>query len=658
MSEVSSICPYCGVGCGLKLEVVNNIIVRTIPDSSHIVSRGHICGKGSTAHEPIYSWDRLTYPLKREKGVFIRITWEEAIKEIASKLLEIKKKYGEKAIGFYGGCQNTLEEVYSFMKLARALGTNNIDSCARVCHEPSAMALKEMLGIGASATSVTEISKAKVLVIAGESITESHPVISQYLVQLKKNGGKIVVIDPRMTGTAKIADLHLQVNPGTDIYLFNTVANYLISNNLIDEEFISKRTEGFEEYKKTISSYTLDEAEKIVGINKEKIIEFAKLISQKKVIFSWGLGLTQSEGVNAVRAYINLALLTGNIGTDGSGLIVYRGQANVQGSGDIIKPNVFPNGIMNEENARELEKIWGFKPPTWVGKTVTEALLEGGLKALVLMNFNPVISMPNRNKVKKVLESLELLVVIDPFMTETAKLAHFVLPSAMWAEKEGSVTSLDRVVKWRFKAVNPPGEAKSELEIISLLFKELGFKGFTSDPKEVFLEMKEVVKIYSNLTLDEVMDYSKPSRYPVNDTILYREKFLTPTGKAKFIPVEYKKMKEEGLILITGRTVTRYNTDELINRTPGFNSFKSPLYINPKDAERLGLKDKDIVKVSSKCGSAIFTLSISNEVKEGSVFAYMHDPNVNYVVCDSLDEESKTPKYKYTIVKIDKVKLY
>ncbi|MBP1357399.1 MAG: formate dehydrogenase subunit alpha [Sulfolobus sp.] len=653
MNQVLSICPYCGVGCGLRLEVINGLIVRTVPDPSHIVSKGHICGKGSLAHESIYSWDRVLYPLKREKGVFLRTTWQETIKEISHKLLEIKAKYGENSIGFYGGCQNTLEEVYSFMKLARALGTNNVDSCARVCHEPSAIALKEMVGIGASATSVTEIPKSKVLVVSGESITDSHPVISQYLVQLKKNGGKLVVIDPRVTGTAKIADLHLQINPGTDIFLYNAVANYLINNNLIDQKFIEDRVENFEEFKKAVSNYSIDEAEKVTGVEKEKITEFSKLISQKPVIFSWGLGLTQSGGAGAVKAYINLALLTGNIGLEGSGLIVYRGQSNVQGSGDLIKPNVFPNGKMNEDNANELMKIWGFKPPTWKGKTVTEALLDGGLKALILMNFNLAISLPNRKKVEKILDSLELLVVIDSFLTETAKHAHYVLPSAMWAEKEGSVTSLDRLVKWRFKAVDPPGEAKSELEILSMLANSLGFKNFSSDPKKVFLEMKEVVKTYSNLNLNEVMDYNKPSRYPANDTVLYRDRFLTPSGKAKLAVVKEKNF-EKGIILITGRTVTRYNTDELINRTPGFNKYEPSLMMNPKDAEKLGIKNGDLVKVYSRCGKVVLPVTLTNEVKEGTVFSYMHNPDINYVVCDDLDEESKAPRYKYTVVNIEK----
>ncbi|ABP95614.1 MULTISPECIES: formate dehydrogenase subunit alpha [Metallosphaera] len=654
MLETKSICPYCGVGCGLILEGENNVVARVYPDRDHVVSKGHICGKGSTAHEPGNSWDRLLYPLKREKDILVRISWDEAIREIASKLSEIRSKYGPSAIGFYGGCQNTLEEGYTMMKLARALGTNNVDSCARVCHDPSATALKEMVGLGATSTSVTEIPKSKVLVIVGESLTESHPVLVQYLSMLKKNNGKVVVIDPRVTGTARLADLHLRVRPGTDIYLFNAVANYLISNNIYDKKFVEERVEGFVEFSRLVKSYTIQGAEEITGIDQSAILEFAKLISQKPVIFSWGLGLTQTGGPKAVRSLINLALLTGNVGFEGAGLLVYRGQTNVQGSGDMIKPNVFPNGPMTLETARELEKLWGFLPPTWEGKTVTEALLESDMKAVVLMNFNPAVSFPNRQKVENFLKSLELLVVMDPFMTETARFAHYVLPSAMWTEKEGSVTSLDRVVKWRFRAVSPPGEAKEELEILSLLADRLGFKGFSRDPKEVFKELRSVVKIYSNLTLDQVMDYSSPSRYPENDPVLYRTRFYTASGKAK-LKFEEQPEPKKGLILITGRAVTRYNTDEMISRTPGFGQLTPVIYLNPRDAQNLGIKDNDLVKVSSRCGMAILSAKISPDVLEGTTFAYMHVHSINNVVCDELDPETKTPRYKYTEITITKI---
>ncbi|AWR95372.1 molybdopterin-dependent oxidoreductase [Acidianus brierleyi] len=372
MEIVKSICPFCGVGCGVEL-YVDSSIVRLSPSKEHVLSKGHLCGKGTLSFEPVYSWDRVTYPLKKIKGEHIRISWEEAINDIVNKIKEIIQ-YGKDSIAFYGGCQNTLEENYLMQKLARAIGTNNVDSCARVCHEPSAMALKEMVGIGASSISAEMIPKMKVVVITGESVTGSHPVLSQYLTEAKIKGTKIVVIDPRINGTSKFADVHLRPKPGTDIALFNAVGNYLIENSLIDEKFIKERTVGFNEYAKGVSKYTLDYAEKITGILKEDIENFAKLISQKGVIFAWGLGLTQSSGVDGVRSYIDLALLTGNIGKYG-GLLVFRGQTNVQGAGDIVKPNVFPNGAMNEENAQKLLKIWKFKPPTNPGLSVTNALL-------------------------------------------------------------------------------------------------------------------------------------------------------------------------------------------------------------------------------------------------------------------------------------------
>ncbi|MBW9142075.1 MAG: formate dehydrogenase subunit alpha [Candidatus Aramenus sp.] len=650
MQVVKSVCPFCGVGCGVEL-YVNSRVLRLSPAREHPVSRGHLCGKGTLSYEATYSWDRLTSPLKRVKDTFVKISWEEAIREIAEKLKEITKIYGPEAVAFYGGCQNTLEETYLMQKVARALGTNNVDSCARVCHEPSAMALKEMLGIGASSISVEMIPLMKTLVIVGESVTESHPVLSQYLTEAKQRGTKIVVVDPRTTGTAKFADLHLSVRPGTDVALFNAVANYLIKNSLYDREFVEKRTEGFPEYAKGVSKYTLEYAEEVTGVEREKIEEFARLISVKGVIFSWGLGLTQSSGVDGVRALIDLALLTGNFGRYG-GVIVYRGQTNVQGSGDLVKPNVFPIGPMNEENAEKLAKVWGFKPPTKPGLTVTEALLrDNEIRAMFFMGFNPLASMPNRRKVEERLRKLDLLVVMDAFMTDTASLAHYVLPSAVWTEKEGSVTSLDRLVKWRFKAVDPPGEAKPDYEILGMLARELGFN-FATDPKLLFEEMKKVTPIYSNLTLDSIMDYSANSRYPNGELYLYEEKFHTTSGKGKFEFREQREVKK-GYVLLTVRNVTRYNTDVVTGRIPGFGMYESPLLVNPSDAKELGLRDGDEVIVSSECGSTRAKVRVSSEVLNSTVVMYMHDKKVNYVVCDELDE-SKAPRYKYTVVEIKK----
>ncbi|QPG48597.1 formate dehydrogenase subunit alpha [Saccharolobus solfataricus] len=651
-----TICPFCGVGCGLEFYVENNFIFRVSPSQEHIISRGHVCGKGAVAPEVIYAWDRLTYPLKRVKDTFIRVTWDEAIYEIANKLKDIKSKYGPETIAFYGGCQNTLEEGYSFMKLARALGSNNVDSCARVCHEPSALALKEMIGIGASSVAISEMLKARNIVISGESITDSHPVLSQYLVEAKRNGAKIIVIDPRLSGTARIADLFLQINVGTDIYLYNAVANYLISNGLYDRKFVEDRVENFEEFREFAKSYSIEEASRITGVNEEKIMEFAKIIANKPTILSWGLGLTQSGGVNAVKSYINLALLTGNVGIDGGGLLVYRGQVNVQGSGDLIKPDVFPNGPMNEENRKALSEVWGFAVPIMKGLSITEAFLrDNNIKAVILMNYNPAFSLPNREKVIKFLKSLELLVVMDPFMTETAKYAHYILPTPLWAEKEGSVVNLDRAVKWRFKVIDPPGEVKSELWIVKNIAEKLGFTGFYKDPRLVFKEIKKVAKLYSNLTLDELMDYSVNSRYPNHESSLYKDKFMTPSGKAMFGLAKYAELYGDGFILITGRVVTRYNSDELIKRIPGYRNYNSDLLVNPNDASKLGIKDGDMVKVISKCGMVILKAKVTNEIKAGHVFAYMHDFYVNNVVCDNLDEISKTPRYKITLVKIEKL---
>lgn len=650
---MKSICPFCGVGCGLELMAVNNIVVGVKPVPEHVVSRGHLCGKGSVAHEALTAWDRLYYPLKKVKGELERTSWEDSIKYTIESIKNIQKKYGKDSVAFYGGCQNSLEEVYLLQKLARALGTNNVDSCARVCHDPSAKALKEIVGVGAGSNSATEIPKAKVVVVAGESVTDSHPVLIQYFLEAKEKGTKIILIDPRNTRFASFADLHLKIKPRSDIFLFNAVANYLIQNNMIKPDFIAARTEGYEKYKENVSKYTLELAVEQTGLAEKDIIEFAKYISEDKVIFSWGLGLTESTGTKGIKSYLSLPLLTGNMGKEGAGVIVYRGQTNVQGSGDLIKPDVFPNGEMNEANSEALSRIWGFKPPVNKGSSIIDTFYGSkNIKALFIMGYNPVRSLPNRKKVKEFLGSLELLVVQDIFMTDTARYADIVLPAAAWAEKEGSVASLDRLVKWRFKAVDPPGMARPDYEILSDLAKAAGYN-FNSNPKELFEELKTAAPLYSHLNIDDVMDYSKDSRYPNGELHLYGEKFSTKSGKAQFIPVDSEK-HNDGLILVTGRTVTRYNSDEVINRVPGMQEYNPTLWINPSDAKNLGIENEDMVKLASKSGELDIIAKITDDVIPGVVFTYMHNPKINDIVSPEFDDETKTPKYKYTPVTVTK----
>jgi formate dehydrogenase major subunit len=644
-----TICPFCGVGCGLLLDVENGKVVRVIPEKDHIVSKGKICGKGATAHKTLYLPDRLTRPLKRVGDSFVEVGWDEALSEIAERIKEVKEKYGGKAIAIYGGCQNTLEEVYLMSKLTRFLGSNNVDSCARICHEPSATALKEVVGIGASGTSVEEIPNAKVLVIAGEQITESHPVLTEYLMEAKKHGTKIIVIDPRFTKTAKLADLYIPVNQGTDIYLYNAVGNYLIQNGLYDEKFVKNRAKGFEEYVRNVSRYTLEEAEKVTGVPKELIIKFAEMITTKPTIFSWGLGLSEGGGVSAVRAFLNLMLSTGNVGMKGAGPIVYRGQSNVQGSGDLLKPWILPNGPLNEENARKLGELWGFEIPLEKGLTVTDALLtENDIRAVILVNYNVAHSLPNKSKVIKRLKEMDLVVVLDSYMTDTAKLAHYVLPIEMWAESEGSVVSLDRLVKWRYKAVDPPGEAKQSLWVLAELSERLGLKA-SKDPKVVFEEMKKVVKLYSSLKLEDVMDHSKNSRYPNGEAVLYENKFYTSDGFAHFIPVEYRQINRKGIILITGRIVTKYNTDTL---TTFMNGEEDVVYLNAEDMKEMGIKEGQEVILKSECGEVTVKAKSDASLKRGHAFMINSSDLVNYVVCDLLDPETRIPYYKSTEVVI------
>jgi len=670
--EEETVCPYCGVGCGITVTISDGVPKSVGGVKDHPVSRGHLCAKGFAALDILGSKDRLTHPLKRKDDTFEKISWSEALSEIASKMKTIVECYGPDAVGFSGGCLCTNEENYLIQKLARKVGTNNVESCARLCHQPSLHALKKMVGFGAANTPMSSMKDSKLLLFIGSSLADSHPILTQYVMEAKNRGAKIIDIDPRGPSFAKFADLHLKVAPGTDLALLNAMANVIITEDLENKEFVIKRTTGYEEFRKLVEKYTPEKVAKITEIDAVLLRHATRLYATSGgSLILVGIGITeQAQGTDNVAAAINLALLTGNYGKIGTGVCPLRGQTNVQGAGDVgASSEFFPGGLpVNEVNAKTLEKLWGFKVPSKVGLTTMEVIskaIEGEVKALYIMGFNPVHSLPDRTKTEKALASLELLVVQDIFMSATAAMAHYILPAATWLEREGSMTNMDRTVQWRRRLLEPIGETKPDLWILIELAKRLGYQEFNYQaPADILEEISKVVDSYSGITFDLLAE-KHGVRYPLVDgnsiDVLFTEKFHTADGKARFIGAEYLPVQlttnEYPFVLTTGRVILRYNTDIMTGKSerlliPGTDI--NYVEVNPEDAENIGVKEGDYARLTSRFGEVILKVKITTAVKKGMFFAPMHGGLVNYLTGGCLDSSAKTPCYKWTAVNLVK----
>ncbi len=539
LKEEETVCPYCGVGCGITITISEGVPTKVGGVKNHPISKGHLCAKGFAALDILGSKERLTHPLKRKGAFFERISWSEALSEITSHIKKIVELHGPDAIGFSGGCLCTNEENYLIQKLARRIGTNNVDSCARLCHNPSVHALKRMVGFGAASTTMSSMKDSKLLLFIGSSLADSHPILTQYVMEAKNRGAKVIDIDPRGPSFAKFADLHLKVAPGTDMALLNAMANVIISEGLENKEFINKRTTGYEEFRSVVEKYNPEKVEKITEISPMLVRQAAGLYANSGgSLILVGIGITeQAQGTDTVAAAINLALLTGNYGRVGTGVCPLRGQANVQGAGDMgASSEFFPGGIsIDETSTKTLETMWGFKVPSKKGATMMEWIskaLTGEIKAMYIMGFNPVHSLPDRTRTEKALSSLELLVVQDIFMSATAALAHYVLPAATWPEREGSMTNMDRMVQWRRKLLEPIAETKPDWWILIELAERLGYQEFNyGSPRDVLEEISRVVHPYSGINW-EILSKNSEVRYPLVDgknvDVLFTERFHTP----------------------------------------------------------------------------------------------------------------------------------
>ncbi len=682
---VETICPYCGVGCGIKVsQGAEPGDVRFMPWGEAPVNEGRICIKGGAATEVVDHEDRLTDPLIREDdGELREASWEEAYELIVSELERIREEYGPDAMGFYGSSKTMNEENYLLQKLARRYGTNNVDNCTRMCHASTVWALRTSLGAGAMTNSMQDLREdADVLWIHGANPAEQHPIAnSQYFRQAVLEGATVIQVDPHANKTTRSFKIdetdrhqHLQVKPGTDIALLNVVIKTILENDWVDHEFVEERTEGFSHLVETLEDFDKEAAAEECGVPLEEIERAAEAYANadNATIFT-GMGMSQhTSGVDNVQNEINLALITGNVGRPGTGVNPLRGQNNVQGTCDVgAMPNVLPGyQLVDDDEAREaVEEVWGFEVPDEPGLTNVEISHESGksVHGLYIMGENPIMSEPDANRVAERFEQLEFVVVQDIFPTETAEFADVILPATTWAERGGTVTNTDRRVQLMRGVEKVHPNTKHDLEIVSELGTRLFGEGFDfDDPEAVFEELRQVCPIYHGMTYETLGEEGIhwPCYEPGDegDLYLYAEEFDTESGLGHIEGVRHQDPKETPseeypLVLTTARLEEHYNTGTMSTRSPTLDRVKPENFVDvhPADAERYGIEDGDYVAVTSPRGRIELKAQVTEDIKEGVIWTTPHfaASSANVLTNDVLDERAKIPEYKAASAEIE-----
>jgi formate dehydrogenase alpha subunit len=693
---VSTTCPYCGVGCNLQLHIKEDYIYKVTSPFDGIVNRGNLCVKGRFGYDFIYNPERVTTPLIRKRAqaagtrtqAFDReewreVSWDEALDYTATRLVEIYQRDGADAMAVYCCAKATNEDNYLLQKLFRALfRTNNIDHCTRLCHAGSVVALQMALGTSAMSNTAAEVVHSDVFLVTGSNTAETHPIIAlQMKAAVEKHGAKLIVVDPRRVEMVNWAALWLPEKPGTDVPLFSAMAHVIVKERLYNEDFIHRRTEGFDDFCKSIERFTPEYAEAISGVERNLIVQAARMYATAKTAaIYWALGIPEhSHGTDNAMSLIHLALLTGHIGRQGTGLNPLRGQNNVQGASDSgAMPWHYPGYQRVDEDAsgRKFEQAWNIEPGGLnrrLGLTTTEimsAVGPGGVRALHIMGENPMMSEPNLNHTRHMIEQLEFLSVQDLFINESGAYADVFLPAASWAEKEGTFTNTDRRVQRVRKALEPRGQARADWEIICDLAERIEKKLGRSKsafwayqrPAEVLEEMGRVVPEYAGVKYRRIE--KQGIQTPVWDDnhpgtpFLFAETF--PRGRGKFYDVEYipsVEMADEEypFILTTGRLLEHWHGGTLTRHSKLDDLYpQARIEINPADGARLKIEDGQTVRVSSRRGTVVLRAWLTQRTTVGVVFIPMHfaEAAANLLTIDALDPLAKIPEYKACAVNI------
>jgi len=668
-------CPYCGTGCEMLVGTTSDRLVQVKPVMDAPVSKGHLCVKGRYAFDFAHAGDRITHPMLREGGQWRKVSWPEVVAFLARRLTGILEQHGPDSIGVLGSARGTNEENYLAQKFARVvLGTNNVDCCARVCHAPTAAGMRLTLGTGAATNSFDDIEHAATFLICGCNPTENHPIVGARIKQAVLRGAQLIVIDPREVELTRYATLHLPVRPGTNVPLLNAMAHVIVSEGLTDSAALRERVRDFEAFAAFIAKWTPERAAAISGVDAGAIRQAARLYASGGPSMCFhGLGVTEHiQGTEGVVCLVNLALLTGNFGREGSGVNPLRGQNNVQGSAHMgCEPGNLTGYVPIEQGRDIFESVWQTNLPRTPGLNLMgmiDAAGERKLRALWAIGYDIAFTNPNAAATKASLGSLDLVIVQDLFMNELAReFGHVFLPACSSFEKDGTFMNSERRVQRVRAAMAPIGESRPDWQIICEVAKAMshGAQFAFNSAEEIWNEVRKVWKAGAGMSYARLEDGGLQWPCPTEDhpgtAILHRETF--PSGPtAPLIPIDYTATSETvngeyPFLLTTGRTLYQFNAGTMTMRTGNARlRHTDTLDLSQADAERLQLREGDAIRVRSRHGEAVLPVHPDSRLKPGELFATFHttDVSLNQLTGPHRDNHTSTPEYKVVAVQLEK----
>ena len=682
--RVETTCPYCGVGCGLVVPVREDGRLALMADDvpSNKSSLGTLCVKGRFGTGFVHSPDRITHPMVRRDGRWVRTSWDEALATAAAGLAKHRGRFGALA-----SAKATNEDGYAIQKFCRVvMQTNDVDHCTRLCHSPSVEAMLACMGSGATSNSYQDYAEAGCLMVVGADASANHPVIAIRFRRAVSRGARLIVVNPKRVDLCDQADLWLQPRPGTDVALFNAMARVILDEDLANLDFVRTRTAGFEDWRASLRPFSLEYAERMTGVPASDIAQAARWYARPPFAGScliWGMGITQhTNGIHNAHALLNLSLVAGQMGFPGSGISPLRGQNNVQGCGDAgcIPTNLPGYQTYEPDTLAKFAAGWGVRPPGTTGRVVTEMIegcLDGATRAMYVVGENPLLSEPDLHHAEKAIDQLDFLVVQDLFMHETAERAHVFLPAAAFAEKDGTYTNSERRVQRVRQALPAPGEARPDWWITCELAKrvartltlDVGGQFDYAGPGEIFDEMARLTPFLAGLSharLDREGGIQWPCPTPDHPgtRYLYAESF--PTGRARFIPAlqtaEAAELPDRDFpfVLNTGRLLYHWHGGTLTRRVQGLLELAPRLEvaIHPSDARRLGVDTGARIRVASRRGELTGHACVTEAVRPGAVFVpfvKLEESAANFLTNSAFDPSSKIPEYKVCAVRVERI---